>query len=70
MKKVDCMPESGNFVAVWQHGGAVWSSTFHVDGHGCYVAYNESDDSYFDLAPDEKFFRENNAVFYVAEVAK
>lgn len=70
MKQVNTMPASGNFVAVWQHNGQVWSTSYHLDADGYYTAYNEDENSYFDHEPDEKFFRENNAVFFVPEIAK
>ncbi len=67
MKQVNNMPTSGNLVAVWQHNGQVWSTSYHLDDEGCYTAYNESQNSYFCAEPEEKFFREHNAVFFVAE---
>lgn len=67
MKQVNTMPALGNFVAVWQHNGQVWSTSYHSDADGYCVAYNEEDNTYFDHTPDEKFFREHNAVFFVAE---
>lgn len=67
MKQANHMPTSGNFVAVWQHNGQVWSTSYHLDADGYYTAYNESENSYFYAEPEEKFFREHNAVFFVAE---
>lgn len=67
MKQVNTMPASGNFVAVWSHGGQVWSTSFHVDAEGYYTAYSEETDKFYDHAPNEVFFSKHNAVFFVEE---
>ena len=66
MKQVSTMPASGNFVAVWQYNGQVWSTSYHLNAEGYYTSYNEDEHSYFDHEPDAKLFREHNAVFFVA----
>ena len=52
MKKVKEMPTSGQFVAVWEYDGNLWSNTMEWKEDGCLYHYEETGDKWIYNAPD------------------
>lgn len=44
MNIVTTMPTSGQFVAVWEYAGVLWSETYRVEGTRLFVYNVEEDD--------------------------
>lgn len=67
IKQVQTRPESGNFVAVWEHAGQVWSTSFHDVG-GEILAYDENSNEYFDTGDAHTDDLERmQAIYFVVE---
>lgn len=49
MKSVNKAPDTGQFVAIWQHNGVLWSGTYRWGDDGLLEEYNCGDDDYFQL---------------------
>ena len=67
IKQVQTRPQEGNFVAVWEHAGQVWSTSFHaIDG--TLLAYDENSNEYFytgDAHTDD--LERMQAIYFVVE---
>ena len=68
MKQVDEMPTSGQFVAVWQYNGKIWSGVYINRGEWIDVYLIEDDDFERNNAETVKnHLEKQSAKYFIAE---
>jgi len=66
MIKVDKRPTEGQFIAVWEHEGEIWSSTFDYDNENCLLHYVASiPDKWVHVGDGYNEVFSNGAEFYI-----
>lgn len=62
MKQVDEMPKEGQFVAVWEFGGSLWSDTVMIGEHPeSILVYNTDADQWI----EDVWHDPENAKFFI-----
>lgn len=62
MKQVDEMPKEGQFIAVWEFGGRLWSDTIMIDEDtGSFLVYNSGLDAW----NEDVWHNPKNAKFFI-----
>jgi len=68
MKQVDEMPTSGQFVAVWEYDGVIWSEVYINQGE--YIDIYSADDDDFHRVPSHQVVSHHDkykAKYFIAE---
>ena len=68
MRELSEMPEEGQFVAVWEYNGKIWSDTYYWEDDKLLCFSNESEE--FEIQDHEldcEAFVSNPAKFYVID---
>jgi hypothetical protein len=67
MKSTDNMPETGQFVAVWEHNGNVWSGTYKWKDSEL-LRYSVYQDRWLPIyLKGERWYSNSQTIFYLMD---